>query len=143
VISFALAFGVAILGLTSVALAAGNQALFSAAFHGDIGRLLALGAIKIFAVTASIAIFFLIYWALPNGKVAPRAVLPAAVSMGVLWEFAKYLYILALPWLDFKEVYGPFAISVTLIIWAFLSTLLLLAGAHLFAANAVVKAYEN
>jgi membrane protein len=142
-ISFALAFGVAILGLTSVALAAGNQALFNAAFHGDIGRLFALGAIKIFAVTASIAIFFLIYWALPNGKVATRAVLPAAVSMGVLWEFAKYLYILALPWLDFKEVYGPFAISVTLIIWAFLSTLLLLAGAHLFAANAVVKAYEN
>src|SRR4051812_39031252 len=112
VISFALAFGVAILGLTSVALAAGNQALFNAVFHGDIGRVLALGVIKIFAVTASIAIFFLIYWALPNGKVKPRAVLPAAVSMGVLWEFAKYLYILALPWLDFKEVYGPFAISV-------------------------------
>src|SRR3954468_5705801 len=61
-ISFALAFGVAILALTSVALAAGNRALFSGAFHGDIGGFFALAAIKIFAVTASIGIFFLIYW---------------------------------------------------------------------------------
>jgi membrane protein len=69
--------------------------------------------------------------------------LPAAVTMGLFWEFAKYLYILALPWLDFKEVYGPFAISVTLIIWAFLSSMLLLAGAHLSAADAKVQPYEN
>jgi YihY family inner membrane protein len=135
-ISFALAFAVAILALTSVALAAGNQALFSAAFRGDIGKLIGFTAMKAFAVMASIAIFFLIYWALPNGKISPRSVLPAAVMMGLIGELAKYLYILALPWLDFKEVYGPFAISVTLIIWAFLSTLLLLAGAHLTAAGA-------
>jgi membrane protein len=143
VISFALAFAVAILALTSVALAAGNQALFSAAFRGEIGRIIALGVIKIFAVAASIGIFFLIYWVLPNGKIAPRAVLPAAVTMGLLWELAKYLYILALPWLDFKEVYGPFAISVTLIIWAFLSSMMLLAGAHISAADSAAQPYEN
>jgi uncharacterized BrkB/YihY/UPF0761 family membrane protein len=98
--------------------------------------LIGFTAMKAFAVMASIAIFFLIYWALPNGKISPRSVLPAAVMMGLIGELAKYLYIMALPWLDFKEVYGPFAISVTLIIWAFLSTLLLLAGAHLTAAGA-------
>ena len=40
-----------------------------------------------------------------------------------------------LPWLDFQEVYGPFAISVTLMIWAYLSGMLLLGGAHLSASD--------
>ena len=88
---------------------------------------------KIFAILASIAIFFLIYWLLPNGKVPPRAVLPAAIIMGLLSEVLKYAYILALPWLNFQEVYGPFALSVSMMFWAFLSGLLLLAGANLSA----------
>src|SRR6185312_8495923 len=58
VISLGLAFGVAILALMSVAMAAGNQALFSAAFRGDIGKLIGFVAMKAFAVLASIAIFF-------------------------------------------------------------------------------------
>jgi uncharacterized BrkB/YihY/UPF0761 family membrane protein len=37
--------------------------------------------------------------------------------------------------LDFKEVYGPFAISVSLMFWAFISGLLLLGGAHLSATG--------
>jgi uncharacterized BrkB/YihY/UPF0761 family membrane protein len=45
----------------------------------------------------------------------------------------KYGYILALPRLDFAEVYGPFALSVSMMFWAFLTGLLLLAGAHLSA----------
>jgi uncharacterized BrkB/YihY/UPF0761 family membrane protein len=89
-------------------------------------------ALKIFATAASIAIFFLIYWLLPNGKIKARSVLPAAVAMGVLWEVGKVIYIKTLPWLDFQEVYGKaFSISVALMFWAFISGLMLLAGAHL------------
>jgi uncharacterized BrkB/YihY/UPF0761 family membrane protein len=52
--------------------------------------------------------------------------------MGVLWEVGKIIYIKALPWLDFQEVYGQaFSISVALMFWAFISGLMLLAGAHL------------
>jgi uncharacterized BrkB/YihY/UPF0761 family membrane protein len=40
---------------------------------------------------------------------------------------------LALPRLNFGEVYGPFALSVSMMFWAFLTGLLLLAGAHLSA----------
>ena len=67
------------------------------------------------------------------------AVLPGAVITGVLWEAAKQLYILVLPWLDLKSVYGPFSISVGLMLWAFLSGLILLAGAH-FSANRYLRA---
>ena len=63
----------------------------------------------------------------------PKAVLPAAVIMGLLSEALKYAYIFALPRLNFAEVYGPFAISVSLMFWAFLSGMLLLTGAHLSA----------
>ena len=102
--------------------------------HGTgLLRLVGFLVMKVFAIAASIAIFFLIYWVLPNGKVPARAVLPTAIIMGLLSEALKYGYILALPWLDFAEVYGPFALSVSMMFWAFLSGLLLLAGANLSA----------
>jgi membrane protein len=102
--------------------------------HGPfVVRLAGFVMMKIFAMSASIAIFFLIYCLLPNGKVPARTVLPAAVITGLLSEALKYAYILALPRLNFQEVYGPFALSVSLMFWAFFSGLLLLTGAHLSA----------
>jgi uncharacterized BrkB/YihY/UPF0761 family membrane protein len=94
---------------------------------------------KVFATIASMAIFFLIYWMLPNGKVPARAVLPAAVIMGLLAEILKYSYFLALPRLNFQEVYGPFTLSASMMFWAFLLGLLLLTGAHLSAQKIFLK----
>jgi membrane protein len=135
-ISFGLAFACGALALLSIALSAGPVALLELLLHGHgTGFVQFVGflVMKIFAIAASIAIFFLIYWLLPNGKVPARAVLPAAIIMGLLLEALKYAYILALPRLNFQEVYGPFALSVSLMFWAFLSGLLLLAGANLSA----------
>jgi membrane protein len=135
-ISLGLAFGCGVLALLSIAMTAGNVALMGFLLHGHgtgLIRVVGFVGMKAFAIAASIAIFFLIYWVLPNGKVPARAVLPAAVIMGLLSEALKYGYILALPWLNFGEVYGPFALSVSLMFWAFLTGLLLLAGAHLSA----------
>jgi membrane protein len=136
VISFSLAFACGALALLSIALTAGPVAFMEFLFRG-YGRGIIHGVgfvvMKVFAIAASIAIFFLIYWLLPNGKVPPRAVLPAAIIMGLLSEALKYAYILALPWLNFQEIYGPFALSVSMMFWAFLTGLLLLAGANLSA----------
>ncbi len=135
IISLVLAFACGILALASVAMAAGNELALSFMMRGNeniIFRAATFVALKICAMAASIAIFFLIYWLLPNGKVKARSVMPAAVAMGVLWEVGKYLYIKTLPWLNFQEVYGQaFSISVALMFWAFISGLMLLAGAHL------------
>jgi membrane protein len=136
VVSFGLAFACGVLALLSIALTAGPVAFMEFLFRGyGTGFVRAVGflVMKVFALAASIAIFFLIYWVLPNGKIPARAVLPTAIIMGLLSEALKYAYILALPWLNFQEVYGPFALSVSLMFWAFLSGLLLLAGAHLSA----------
>src|SRR5580704_9361249 len=136
VISLGLAFGCGVLALLSVAMTAGNVSLVESLLRGHgtgFVRLVGFLVMKLFAIAASIAIFFLIYWVLPNGKVPARAVLPTALIMGLLSEALKYGYILALPWLNFAEVYGPFALSVSLMFGAFLSGLLLLAGANLSA----------
>jgi len=136
VISLSLAFACGVLALLSIALTAGPVAFMEFLLRGHgpgFVRLVGFLMMKIFAIAASIAIFFLIYWLLPNGKVPARAVLPAAIIMGLLSEALKYAYILALPRLNFQEVYGPFALSVSLMFWAFLSGLLLLAGANLSA----------
>jgi uncharacterized BrkB/YihY/UPF0761 family membrane protein len=90
---------------------------------------------EIFAIVAGILLFFLIYWILPNRKIPAMAVLPTAVVIGLAWEVAKYIYVLVLPRLDFESVYGPFRVSVGLMMWAFISGLLLLAGAHFSATR--------
>jgi membrane protein len=135
-ISLGLAFACGVLALLSIAMTAGIVRPFEFLLHGHavgVLRLAGFLAMKVFATAASIAIFFLIYWLLPNGKVPARAVLPTAIIMGLLSEALKYGYILALPWLNFGEVYGPFALSVSMMFWAFLTGLLLLAGANLSA----------
>ena len=135
-ISLGLAFWCGVMALLSIGLTAGNSALLGFLLHGHGPAVLHLAGflvMKACAFATSIAIFFLIYWLLPNGKVPARAVLPTAFLMGLLSEALKYGYILALPKLNFAEVYGPFALSVSLMFWAFLSGLLLLTGAHLSA----------
>lgn len=138
-ISLGLAFMVGILALLSVAVTASHETLLKLIFLGHTGNaafhFLERSILKIMGGIASISIFFLVYWILPNRKIRVLAVLPAAVVTGLLWEAAKYLYIDALPWLNLRSVYGPFSISVGLMLWAFISGLILLAGAHFSASR--------
>ena len=141
-ISLGLAFACGILALISISLSAGNAVLLRTLMFGHeffLTRVLGFLTAKVFATITSMVIFFLIYWLLPNGKVPARAVLPTAVIMGLLSEILKYSYIILLPRLNFQEVYGPFALSVSLMFWAFLSGLLLLTGAHLSAQKIFLR----
>src|SRR5256885_251746 len=124
------------LALISVAITAKNQSWLLSLFGSRdhlIFRIAAFLVMKLFAVVTSIAMFFIVYWLLPNGKVRALSVLPGAILTGLIWDLSKYLYILSLLWLDFQDAYGPFALSVTLMISAFLSGMLLLAGAQFSA----------
>jgi len=139
VVSLGLALGVSVLAMASVGLSTAQRSVMNFIFFGHTNNFfftfIGDSFLRICAVLASIGLFFLIYWGLPNRKVPARAVLPTAIVMGLLWEGAKYLYILALPHLDFRAIYGPFEVSVGLIMWAFLSGLLLLAGAYVSATR--------
>jgi membrane protein len=134
---------VGVLALLSIAISASHETLLKWIFFGHTGNaffhFMERSLLRVLGVVASISLFFLIYWVLPNRHVRVMTVLPGAVVTGILWEAAKQLYIVVLPWLDLKSVYGPFSISVGLMLWAFLSGLILLAGAH-FSANRHLRA---
>jgi YihY family inner membrane protein len=138
-VSLGLAFAVGLLALASVGFTSNSRAILPWIFFGHTEGIaynfIAAWFLRICAVGASILLFFLIYWVLPNRRIPARAVIPTALIVGLLWEVAKYLYVRALPWLDFQSVYGPFYISVGLMMWAFLTGLLLLAGAHVSATR--------
>jgi YihY family inner membrane protein len=143
IVSIGLAAGVGVLAMASVALTSGQRTVMAWVFFGHTDNrffnFIGSSFLQICALLASIGLFFLIYWGLPNRKVPVGAVLPTAIVMGILWTVAKYLYILALPHLDFHSVYGAFDVSVSLIMWAFLSGLLLLAGAYVSATRQALR----
>ena len=137
VVSLGLALSSVLLILLSVAATAKNLHYLGLLIGRDtlLFRAVGFATLRITAICPIIAIYFLIYWLLPHGRVPARAVLSAAVIMGLLTALAKYLYVLALPWLNFPEVYGPFAVSVTMIFWSYIVGMLLLLGAYLSAAQ--------
>ena len=143
IVSLGLAASIGILAMGSVALAAGQQTVTAILFfhHTDniAFRFIAGAVLKFCAAIASVLLFFLIYWILPHRKIPAMAVLPTAIVVGLSWEVAKYIYVLLLPKLDFASVYGPFRVSVGLMMWAFISGLMLLAGAHFSATRYTLK----
>ena len=142
-ISLGLAVAVGLLVLLSVAFTAAQNHVLSILFlnhtEGIVFRVLGGMVLRFSAALFSIAIFFLIYWLLPNRKLPVRAVLPTAIVTGLLWEFAKDIYVFVLPYMDLESAYGPFSVSVSLMIWAFLTGLVLLAGAHMSATRHTLR----
>ena len=88
---------------------------------------------------ASILFFFSIYWLLPNRRIPARGVIRTAIITGVVWLAAKEAYVAVLPHLDLKALYGPFYVSVGLLFWAYVSGLILFAGAQFSAIPPLEK----
>jgi len=134
VVAFGLAILMVLLGLGAVLVNAGvpEELSFLLGLSTDNFFVQALSYLWLAISTgvASILFFFSIYWLLPNRKVPPGPVLRAAIVTGVLWIAAKFIFVAFLPLLDLSKLYGPFSISVGLIFWAYVSGLILFAGAQ-------------
>jgi membrane protein/epoxyqueuosine reductase len=142
-VSLGLAAGIGSIAMVSVAITATQQSFLRLLFFGHTANIVftfvSHWLLQISAAIASVLLFFLIYWILPNRKLPVRAVLPTAIVIGLSWELAKMLYVAALPWMDLHSVYGPFSVSVSLMLWAFVTGLLLLAGAHYSASRHALR----
>lgn len=88
---------------------------------------------------ASILFFFSIYWLLPNRKVPWRPVLRTSVYTGIIWLAARYIFVAVLPHLDLDLLYGAFRVSVGLLFWAYISGLILFAGAQFSVARMAAR----
>jgi membrane protein len=76
-----------------------------------------------------------VYYILPNRKVPWRPVLRTSIITGIVWLISRAIYAMVLPHLDFESMYGPFYVSVGLIFWAYISGLILFAGAQFSVAR--------
>jgi uncharacterized BrkB/YihY/UPF0761 family membrane protein len=133
-VSLAMIFACGGLALLSVMFTAMNRQWVTALAgpNGHMQTWLSLFFFKIAAVPLSVLTLFLIYWLLPNRKVAPARVAPVAVCVGLLLEVMKYINLAITPWLEakFENEYSIFRHSVTILIWSFLAALVVLAGAE-------------
>lgn len=142
-VSLGLACLIGVLAMLAVGAATAQTSILTFVFFGHIQNT-AYGFIheiflQIAVACLSVSMFFLVYWILPNRRLPIRAVLPTAVITGLLWDLGRVLYILVLPHMDLHSVYGPFEVSVSLMIWAFLTGLLLLAGAQYSATRHALR----
>jgi YihY family inner membrane protein len=74
-------------------------------------------------------LFFLIYRLIPAAPVGTSVALRAALWSGVTWEAAKYVFVVKLGQMNLQAFYGPLALSVSLLLWAYVSSLVLVFGA--------------
>ncbi|HEX9638304.1 MAG TPA: YihY/virulence factor BrkB family protein [Acidobacteriota bacterium] len=134
-ISFCLALSCGVLALAATVLTSASAQVLQEfiAPYIRVPQTLTLVALKLAAFPISIITFLLVYWILPNGKVRIREVLPVAVVIGITIELAKVSYVTVWPLLDFRRAYGPFFISVTLLLWGFIAAMIVLAGGELAA----------
>jgi membrane protein len=84
---------------------------------------------------ASIVFFFSVYFILPNRKVPWRPVLRTSIVTGLAWLVSRFVFVSILPHLDLQALYGPFYVSVGLLFWAYVSGLILFAGAQFSVAR--------
>jgi len=135
VMSFCLAICAGMLAMFAIALTASVQWAVGFAFSWFPYAKAALfrGTVEAFSLPLLISLYAVVYYVAPNGRAPMRRVFPAAVLAGALTLAAKFLYMVTLPLFRFRQVYGPFSLSVTLLFWAFVGALILLFGAHLSA----------
>ena len=74
--------------------------------------------------------FVLLFERLPNARLRFRQVLPSALLTAVFWEAARSLFTLLLPRFNYRHVYGPIALFVALMTWAYVSSAVVLFGAQ-------------
>ena len=129
VISLGLIFLCGVLVLASACL----DTLFGAALgSSEFATILQSIVLHIIALPVTIVMIFLIYWLLPNAQIAVARLLPSAIVVAVLIQVAEFANVLLWPWLrdKLRSDVPPFVQSISIVFWAFITTLIILAGAE-------------
>ena len=123
VLAFLMTVAGGLIALASVALT-----MAARGYSRDWPKLAGLSA-KASAVLLTVLVFFLIYRVVPDVAVSSRVALRAALWAGGAWEGAKYVFLIQLARMNLQAFYGPLAFAVSLVLWAYVSSLILVFGA--------------
>jgi YihY family inner membrane protein len=86
-------------------------------------------AAKLSGFLLTYVLFFLIYRLIPAAPVGTRVAVKAALWAASVWEVVKYFFVGRLAQMNLQAFYGPLTFSVSLILWAYVSSLVLVFGA--------------
>ncbi|MDA1315478.1 MAG: YihY/virulence factor BrkB family protein [Acidobacteria bacterium] len=128
--SFLFAMACGVLALGAAVFSSANVNLVRTAFDNlpVVPEFWKVVVLKLASLPFVTTIFLLIYWKLPHGPVRFRTVAPVALWTAIAVEVAHALYLWAWPLLKVREAYGPFFVSVTVLLGGFVGAMIVLAG---------------
>ncbi len=132
-VSLGLIFLCGALVLGSICLTAINVQFLTSRFGSThLGAVLQSIVLRLTAVLITMLMIFLVYWILPNAKIPVRRLIPASIVVAVLLEVSQYINIWTWPYLRAKlrAETPPFVQSISIILWSFVATMIVLAGAE-------------
>jgi membrane protein len=121
--AFALTAACGVLALVSVA------TTVTARHFGRQWPLLAGFVAKAVALLLTWAVFVIVYRLATDVRIGLRTAAGAALWAAVLWELSKYAFVWNLGRTNLAGLYGPLTFSVSLVLWAYVSSLVLVFGA--------------
>ncbi len=133
----AMAMGISLLFLFSVGITgffqwATSIEIGGATIEGLVGGWGISAMLRLPALVVSFTIFAIIYKVVPNTKTEWRDIWLGAVIATVLFEFGKNMFLLYLEeFAQFDQLYGNIASVVILMVWAYLSSFILILGAEI------------
>jgi membrane protein len=97
---------------------------------------------RFWAIFLNVLLFTLLYYFVPHVKVGWREVMPGAIMAGIMWHFAKqlFLYFVGTYLSRSNLVYGSVGTIIAFLTWTYISSLILLFGAYL---NRYIAAYRQ
>lgn len=90
-----------------------------------------------------VLLFFVIYYAVPHGKIQLNQVVFTSVATAVLWMLATFVFWLALPLFDFNGSYKQLSSLMALVTWVFISSFILILGADLSARQIIPQSWTG
>jgi membrane protein len=83
------------------------------------------------SLLVTFALFLIVYRFMPNAYVSVRDCVPGALIGSLLWEAAKYGFAWSVNYFNYEQVYGSVGAVVGVLVWGYVSSLVLLFGAQL------------
>ncbi len=79
----------------------------------------------------TLLLFFMVYRYLPNRSDETREMMPEVIFSALLWTAGNLIFRVSAPSWSLQKIYGPFFVSVTLLLWAYAFGCILLGSARL------------
>jgi len=129
--------------LIPVALGSGYDFLLESALGAHVRDLVFKFLGPLLASPFIVLLFFVIYFAVPHGKVRLNQVIFTSVATAVLWLLGTFIFWLALPLFDFSGSYKQLSSLMALVTWVFISSFILILGADLSARQIIPQSWTG